>query len=56
VFYFDTDLSWEAEDPVIGALRRSSERFGVRIEARNQARVHLSPDPAEVVASEQTSP
>jgi uncharacterized protein len=41
VFYFDTDLSWEAEDRVIGALRRSSERLGVRIEARNQARVHL---------------
>jgi uncharacterized protein len=41
VFYFDTDLSWEAEDRVIGALRRSSERLGVRMEARNQARVHL---------------
>jgi hypothetical protein len=41
VFYFDSDLSWEAEDRVIGALRRSSDRLGVRIEARNQARVHL---------------
>jgi hypothetical protein len=41
VFYFDSDLSWEAEDRVIDALRRSSDRLGVRIEARNQARVHL---------------
>jgi hypothetical protein len=41
VFYFDADLSWEAEDRVIGALRHSSDRLGVRIEARNQARVHL---------------
>jgi hypothetical protein len=41
VFYFDPDLSWEAEDRVIDALRRTSDRLGVRIEARNQARVHL---------------
>jgi uncharacterized protein len=41
VFYFDSDLSWEAEDRVIGALQRRSARLGVRIEARNQARVHL---------------
>jgi uncharacterized protein len=41
VFYFDSDLSWEAEDRVIGALGRRSGRLGVRIEARNQARVHL---------------
>src|SRR5258708_14192229 len=41
VFYFDSDLSWEAEDRVIGALRRGSGRLGVRIEARNQAREHL---------------
>jgi hypothetical protein len=41
VFYFDSDLSWEAEDQVIGALHASSVRLGVRIEARNQARVHL---------------
>jgi hypothetical protein len=41
VFYFDSDLSWEAEDRVIGALDRRSGRLGVRIEARNQARVHL---------------
>src|SRR5882757_10908739 len=41
VFYFDPDLSWEAEDRVIGLLRETSVRLGVRIEVRNQARVHL---------------
>ena len=41
VFYFDPDLSWEAEDQVIGKLRETSRRLGVQIEARNQARVHL---------------
>ncbi|WP_392468840.1 nucleotidyltransferase family protein [Arsenicicoccus cauae] len=41
VFYFDTDLSWEAEDAVI---RRAAELFGglgAKIELRNEARVHL---------------
>ena len=41
VFYFDPDTSWEAEDAVI---RRLTERFagrGIKVEARNQARVHL---------------
>jgi hypothetical protein len=41
VFYFDSDLSWEAEDRVIARLRETSARLGVRIEVRNQARVHL---------------
>jgi hypothetical protein len=41
VFYFDSDLSWEAEDRMIGRLRATSARLGVRIELRNQARVHL---------------
>jgi hypothetical protein len=41
LFYFDPDLSWEAEDRVIGRLRETSARLGVRIEVRNQARVHL---------------
>jgi hypothetical protein len=41
VFYFDSDLSWEAEDRVIGHLCETSSRLGVRIEIRNQARVHL---------------
>jgi len=41
VFYFDPDTSWEAEDAVIRTL---GERFAGRsfkVEARNQARVHL---------------
>jgi hypothetical protein len=41
VFYFDPDLSWEAEDRVIASFRGVSERLGARIEVRNQARVHL---------------
>jgi uncharacterized protein len=41
VFYFDPDLSWEAEDRVIGRLHETSARRGIRIEVRNQARVHL---------------
>ncbi|HEY8332934.1 MAG TPA: nucleotidyltransferase family protein [Tardiphaga sp.] len=41
VFYFDSDLSWEAEDRVIAAFREVSDRLGGRIELRNQARVHL---------------
>ena len=41
VFYFDPDLSWEAEDRVIASLREVSDRLGARIELRNQARVHL---------------
>ena len=41
IFYFDRDLSWEAEDAII---RRASQVFsdlGQRIEIRNQGRVHL---------------
>jgi hypothetical protein len=41
VFYFDPDLSWEAEDRIIRVCRGLSESFGSRIEIRNQARVHL---------------
>jgi hypothetical protein len=41
VFYFDSDLSWEAEDRVIARFSEASARLGIRIEARNQARVHL---------------
>src|SRR3954452_13051237 len=41
VFYFDADLSWEAEDRVIGRFSETSARLGIRIEIRNQARVHL---------------
>jgi hypothetical protein len=39
LFYFDEDLSWEAEDAVI---RRGRGVFGdLPVEIRNQARVHL---------------
>jgi len=39
LFYFDPDLSWEAEDAVI---RRGAALFEARpVEIRNQARVHL---------------
>ncbi len=41
IFYFDPDLSWEAEDTVI---KRAAACFGdldVTVEVRNQARVHL---------------
>src|SRR5512135_2540081 len=48
IFYFDPDTSWQApdtswqaEDRVIRQLQAQLGRFGVRIEARNQARVHL---------------
>jgi hypothetical protein len=41
VFFFDPDTSWAAEDVVIRQLQDRLHNFGVRIEARNQARVHL---------------
>ena len=41
VFYFDPDLSWDAEDRVIALLRETADRLGIRVEIRNQARVHL---------------
>jgi hypothetical protein len=41
IFYFDPDTSWAAEDAVIRRLQDAPARLGVRIEARNQARVHL---------------
>jgi hypothetical protein len=41
VFYFDPDTSWEAEDMVIRKLEARLSSLGVKIEARNQARVHL---------------
>ena len=41
IFYFDPDTSWQAEDQVIRQLQVQLAGFGVRIEARNQARVHL---------------
>jgi hypothetical protein len=41
VFYFDPDTSWEAEDAVIRALHAQLAGLAVKVEARNQARVHL---------------
>jgi uncharacterized protein len=41
VFYFDPDTSWEAEDAVIRKLHEACGGQGVKIQARNQARVHL---------------
>ncbi|WP_095101627.1 nucleotidyltransferase family protein [Pseudomonas sp. Irchel 3A5] len=41
VFYFDEDLSWEAEDEVIKAATSLFQDLGVNVELRNQARVHL---------------
>ena len=41
IFYFDPDISWQAEDAVIRQLQDRLAHLGVTIEARNQARVHL---------------
>jgi uncharacterized protein len=41
VFYFDPDTSWQAEDAVIRQLQSRLATLGVKVEVRNQARVHL---------------
>jgi hypothetical protein len=41
IFYFDPDTSWLAEDAIIRELCGRLEKPGVKIEVRNQARVHL---------------
>lgn len=41
VFYFDDDLSWEAENEVITAAGQLFEDLGIRVDIKNQARVHL---------------
>ncbi len=42
LFYFDdTDLSWEAEDAVIQRAAKDFADVAVRVEVRNEARVHL---------------
>ncbi|MGH6711321.1 MAG: nucleotidyltransferase family protein [Bradyrhizobium sp.] len=41
VFYFDPDTSWAAEDAVIRRLHGALAGLDVKVEARNQARVHL---------------
>jgi hypothetical protein len=41
IFYFDSDMSWDAEDRVIRDLTARLGHLGVAIEVRNQARIHL---------------
>jgi hypothetical protein len=41
VFYFDDDLSWEAENEVIQSAQHLFKDLDVNVEVRNQARVHL---------------
>lgn len=41
IFYFDPDTSWQAEDAVIRQLQDRLARLGVKVEVRNQARIHL---------------
>ena len=41
VFYFDPDMSWQAEDIVIRNLQGRLGNLNVTVEPRNQARVHL---------------
>jgi hypothetical protein len=41
IFYFDPDTSWQAEDAVIRQVQGRLARLGVKVEVRNQARVHL---------------
>lgn len=41
IFYFDPDVSWEAEDRVIRRLERRFADLPLPVQVRNQARVHL---------------
>jgi hypothetical protein len=41
VFYFDPDLSWEAEDAAIRRVTAAFADIDALVEPRNQARVHL---------------
>ena len=41
VFYYDEDLSWEAEDAVIRQVHRETRDLNVEVEVKNQARVHV---------------
>lgn len=42
IFYFDPgDLSFEAEDRVIRAFATATADLGIRLDVKNQARVHL---------------
>lgn len=41
VFYFDQDMSWEAENQIIERVQSACSHLASNIEVRNQARVHL---------------
>lgn len=41
VFYFDNDLSWETENEVVNSAQRLFQDLEVKIDFKNQARVHL---------------
>jgi hypothetical protein len=41
IFYFDSDLSWEAENEVIKSAKHLFKNLEVNVEINNQARVHL---------------
>jgi hypothetical protein len=41
VFYFDPDTSWQAEDAVIRKVQNRLTSLGIKVEVRNQARVHV---------------
>ena len=41
VFYYDSDLSWDAEDAVIRRVADATAGLGIDVQVRNQARVHL---------------
>jgi len=41
IFYFDSDLSWEAENEVILETQQLFKDLGVKVDIKNQARVHL---------------
>jgi hypothetical protein len=41
IAYFDRDTSYEAEDKVIRKLGNSLKHLGIKVDIKNQARVHL---------------
>ena len=41
VFYYDPDTSWDAEDRIIRQVEQELAQLQVKVEIRNQARVHL---------------
>ena len=41
IFYFDPDISWQAEDDVIKRVAAVTTDLGIDVEVKNQARVHL---------------